>query len=39
MAAARRKGKWVGGTLVLGYDIAETRGKLVVNVEEAGRVR
>ena len=34
MAAARRKGKWVGGTPVLGYDIADTGGKLVVN---AGR--
>jgi hypothetical protein len=39
MAAARRKGKWVGGTPVLGYDIAETGGKLLVNVEEAQRVQ
>jgi DNA invertase Pin-like site-specific DNA recombinase len=39
MAAARRKGKWVGGTPVLGYDIADTAGKLVVNPEEASRVR
>jgi site-specific DNA recombinase len=39
MAAARRKGKWVGGTPVLGYDIAATGGKLVVNAEEARRVR
>jgi DNA invertase Pin-like site-specific DNA recombinase len=39
MAAARRKGKWVGGTPVLGYDIAEAGGKLVVNQEEAGRVQ
>src|SRR5258707_10214787 len=39
MAAARRKGKWVGGTPVLGYDIADTGGKLVVNPEEARRVR
>ncbi len=39
MAAARRKGKWVGGTPVLGYDIADTGGKLVVNEEEAGRVQ
>jgi site-specific DNA recombinase len=39
MAAARRKGKWVGGTPVLGYDIAVTGGKLVVNPEEACRVR
>src|SRR5712691_1231294 len=39
MAAARRKGKWVGGTPVLGYDLAATGGKLVVNREEAGRVQ
>jgi len=39
MAAARRKGKWVGGTPVLGYDIAPTGGKLLVNPEEAERVR
>jgi DNA invertase Pin-like site-specific DNA recombinase len=39
MAAARRKGKWVGGTPVLGYDIAPTGSKLWVNVEEAERVR
>jgi DNA invertase Pin-like site-specific DNA recombinase len=39
MAAARRKGKWVGGTPVLGYDIAEAGGKLTVNAEEARRVQ
>jgi site-specific DNA recombinase len=39
MAAARRKGKWVGGMPVLGYDIAETGGKLVVNQKEARRVQ
>jgi len=39
MAAARRKGRWVGGTPVLGYDIAVTGGKLVVNPEEARRVQ
>ena len=39
MAAARRKGKWVGGTPVLGYDIADSGGKLVVNQEEASRVQ
>src|SRR2546426_1057483 len=38
MAAARRKGKWVGGKPVLGYDVAANGGKLVVNPEEAGRV-
>jgi DNA invertase Pin-like site-specific DNA recombinase len=39
MAAARRKGKWVGGTPVLGYDVATTGGKLVVNPEEARQVQ
>ncbi|HYM05831.1 MAG TPA: recombinase family protein [Terriglobales bacterium] len=39
MAAARRKGKWVGGKPVLGYDVAATGGKLVVNPEEASRVQ
>jgi DNA invertase Pin-like site-specific DNA recombinase len=39
MAAARRKGKWVGGRPVLGYDVAKTGGKLVVNVEEARQVQ
>jgi DNA invertase Pin-like site-specific DNA recombinase len=39
MAAARRKGKWVGGTPVLGYDIVVGGGKLVVNPEEARCVR
>jgi site-specific DNA recombinase len=39
MAAARRKGKWAGGLPTLGYDVdAQTR-KLVVNEEEAARVR
>ena len=39
MAAARRKGKWVGGKPVLGYDVAATGRKLVVNPEEASMVR
>ena len=39
MAAARRKGKWVGGIPVLGYDVAAGGGKLVVNEEEARQVR
>src|SRR5713226_1525449 len=39
MAAARRKGKWMGGTPVLGYDVAPGGGRLVVNNEEAQRVR
>jgi len=37
--AARRKGKWVGGTPVLGYDIDPKGGRLVVNPKEASRVR
>jgi DNA invertase Pin-like site-specific DNA recombinase len=39
MAAARRKGKWVGGRPVLGYDVAAGGGKLVVNPEEASQVQ
>src|SRR6266852_5402103 len=39
MSAARRKGKWVGGTPVLGYDVAPGGGKLVINEEEALQVR
>jgi site-specific DNA recombinase len=39
MAAARRKGKWVGGKPVLGYDVAAMGGRLVVNPEEASRVQ
>ena len=39
MSAARRKGKWVGGNPVLGYDVHPDGGALVVNAEEATRVR
>ena len=39
MRAARRKGKWIGGNLVLGYDVAPGGGRLVINAEEATRVR
>jgi site-specific DNA recombinase len=39
MSAARRKGKWVGGTPVLGYDVDPRGGRLVVNHKEAQRVR
>jgi DNA invertase Pin-like site-specific DNA recombinase len=39
MSAARRKGKWVGGIPVLGYDVAAGGGKLMVNHEEAWHVR
>jgi site-specific DNA recombinase len=39
MRAARRKGKWIGGFPVLGYDVAPKGGALVVNPAEAERVR
>ena len=39
MSAARKKGKWVGGTPVLGYDIDPRGGRLVVNEKEAQQVR
>jgi site-specific DNA recombinase len=39
IAAARRKGKWVGGHPLLGYDVQPQRFKLVVNEDEAARVR
>jgi hypothetical protein len=39
MAAARKKGQWMGGVPVLGYDVAPGGGRLVVNREEAERVR
>ena len=39
MGAARRKGKWVGGTPVLGYDVDPAGGRLVINEPEAQRVR
>src|SRR5215471_17752742 len=37
--AARKKGKWTGGHLILGYDLDPSGGRLVVNLEEAERVR
>ena len=39
MAATRRKGKWSGGTPVLGYDLDPRGRRLHVNDEEAQRVR
>jgi site-specific DNA recombinase len=39
MSAARRKGKWVGGCPVLGYDVDAAGGRLIVNEPEAERVR
>lgn len=39
VSAARRKGKWIGGIPVLGYDIDPSMHRLVVNREEAAQVR
>src|SRR5271166_6990 len=39
VAAARRKGKWTGGLPCLGYDVDAHSRKLVVNAEEAARVK
>ena len=39
MSAARRRGKWTGGGPILGYDVAPECGRLIVNPEEAERVR
>ena len=38
-SAARRKGKWIGGWPVLGYDVDPKGGRLVVNDQEAEQVR
>ncbi|MFM9996848.1 MAG: recombinase family protein [Phycisphaerales bacterium] len=39
IAASRRKGMWMGGHPVLGYDLDFKAGRLTVNEEEAERVR
>ncbi|MBU4400776.1 MAG: recombinase family protein, partial [Planctomycetes bacterium] len=39
IAATRRKGKWSGGMPLLGYDVDPQGSKLVVNEDEAARVR
>ncbi|MBP7748471.1 MAG: recombinase family protein [Phycisphaerae bacterium] len=41
LAASRQKGKWTGGSPILGYDVDRSSGgpKLVVNAIEAARVR
>ena len=39
IAATRRKGKWSGGHPLLGYDVDPERFKLLVNEDEAARVR
>jgi len=39
MTAARKKGKWIGGAPVLGYDVDQPVKRLVINDAEAFRVR
>src|SRR5215831_16536062 len=39
LAAARRKGKWIGGTPPLGYDVAPEGRHLLINETEAVQVR
>ncbi|MDP3938548.1 MAG: recombinase family protein [Deltaproteobacteria bacterium] len=39
MSAARRKGKWVGGMPVLGYDVDPQGGRLLLNETEAEQVK
>jgi site-specific DNA recombinase len=39
MSASRRKGKYVGGAPILGYDVDPVRKRLVVNEDEAAKVR
>ncbi len=39
VAASKRRGKWMGGTPPLGYDVDRRRKRLVVNKEEAALVR
>src|SRR6266550_3755042 len=39
VAATRRKGKWTGGTPILGYDVDPQANRLAINAQEAERVR
>ncbi|MFA5062836.1 MAG: recombinase family protein [Candidatus Omnitrophota bacterium] len=39
MGAARKKGKWIGGCIPLGYDLDKENHKLIVNLQEAKLVR
>jgi len=39
ISAARRKGKWIGGRPMLGYDLGPRGGRLVVNADEALNIR
>jgi site-specific DNA recombinase len=38
-SGAKKRGKWTGGHLILGYDLDQPCGRLVINTEEAERVR
>jgi site-specific DNA recombinase len=38
-SAARKKGKWTGGPLVLDYDLDPRNTRLLINAEEAERLR
>jgi site-specific DNA recombinase len=39
LGAARRKGQWIGGIPVLGYDVDPQGGRLILNEAEAEQVR
>src|SRR5262249_2429382 len=39
IAATRRRGKWSGGLPLLGYDVDRERSRLVINRDEAIRVK
>ncbi|HHT9138052.1 MAG TPA: recombinase family protein [Candidatus Wunengus sp. YC60] len=39
MGAARKKGKWIGGCVPLGYDLNKESRKLIINAEETKLVR
>jgi site-specific DNA recombinase len=39
MGAARKKGKWVGGQPLLGYDLDRENRRLIINTQEAKLVR
>jgi len=39
MGAARKKGRWVGGIPILGYDLDRINHKLVINIKEAAIVQ
>ena len=39
LSAARRKGKWIGGWPVMGYNVDSKGGRLIVNAKEATQVQ